>query len=208
MAAIVESVRRAGGLVDDGVDRDLVSPGIDVADEVLPRLLGAIDTSESLVLILDDYQLLSGAAAHDLVAALVEQMPGSAHVVIATRADPVLPLGRLRASGAMDEIRSDELRFDTDEVDRFLNGALGLALDPTSLDTLEERTEGWPAGLYLAALAMRSRRDRAAFVADVRRVEPPRRRLPQRRSAGRALARRSDVPAVDVDPQPPERTAL
>jgi len=166
MAAIVESVRRANALVDDAVDHDLASPGIDVTDDVLPRLLGAIDTSESLVLILDDSHLLSGAPAHDLVAALVGQMPESAHVVIATRADPVLPLGRLRATGAMDEIRSDELRFDLDEADRFLNGALGLALDPTSLGTLGERTEGWPAGLYLAALAMRSRPDRAAFVAD------------------------------------------
>ena len=166
MAAIVESVRRADALVDDAIDHDLVSPGIDVTDDVLPRLLGAIDTSESLVLILDDYHRLSGAPAHDLVAALVGQMPESVHVVIATRADPILPLGRLRATGAMDEIRSDELRFDPVEADRFLNGALGLALDPTSLGTLEERTEGWPAGLYLAALAMRSRRDRATFVAE------------------------------------------
>ena len=166
MAAIVESVRRAGALVDEDVGRDLVSPRIDVRDKVLPRLLGAIDTSESLVLVLDDYQLLSGAAAHDLIAALVEQAPENVHVIIATRADPVLPLGRLRASGAMDEIRSDQLRFDADEADRFLNGTLGLALDSTTLDILEERTEGWPAGLYLAALSMRSRADRASFVAD------------------------------------------
>ena len=166
MAAIVESIRRADALVDDAVGRDLVSPGIDVKDEVLPRLLGAIDTSEPLVLILDDYQLLRGAAAHDLIAALVEQVPETMHVIIATRADPVLPLGRLRASGAMDEIRYDELRFDADEADRFLNGALGLALDRPMLDTLEERTEGWPAGLYLAALTMRSRPDRIRFVAD------------------------------------------
>ncbi len=166
MAAILESVRSVDPHVDAAIGRGLGSPGIYVTDEILPRLLGAIDITESLVLILDDYHQLSGAASHDLIAALVEQVPENVHLIIATRADPVLPLGRLRATGAMDEIRSDELRFDPDEADRFLNGALGLALDHTALDTLADRTEGWPAGLYLAALSMRSRPDRDRFVAD------------------------------------------
>ncbi len=165
IAAIAESLRRANALTDDRVDRDLASPGIDIVSEILPRLLAAL-RGEPLVLILDDYHLLTGAPAHQLVAALIAQMPASLRVVIASRADPALPLGRLRATGAMEEIRSDQLRFDPDETDRFLNGTLELALDPGSIDTLEERTEGWPAGLYLAALSMRTRRDRAAFVAE------------------------------------------
>ena len=165
-ASIAESMRRAHALLNDHVDRDLVSPGIDVTDEVLPQMLAALDTSEPLVLILDDYHLLTGVHAHDLVAALLAQMPESLHVVIASRADPALPLGRLRATGALEEIRSDLLRFDPDEADRFLNGALDLGLDRAALGTLEERTEGWPAGLYLAALTLRDKPDRARFVAD------------------------------------------
>ncbi len=166
MAAIVESLRRTGALVDEQVDRDLVSPGLDVAADALPRFLGGLATSEPLVLILDDYQLLTGAPAHGLVAALLAQMPASLHVVIATRADPVLPLGRLRAIGALEEIRSDQLRFDSGEADAFLNATLELGLDRWSLDTLEERTEGWPAGLYLAALSLRNKSDRARFVSE------------------------------------------
>ena len=77
-----------------------------------------------------------------------------------------MPLGRLRAVGSMQEIRSDMLRFDPEEADRFLNGSLGLDLDPASVATLEERTEGWPAGLYLAALGLRGHLDRARFVAE------------------------------------------
>ena len=131
MTAIAESLRRARALTSDDVERDLVSPGIDVAGVVLPRLLAALDGTEPVVLILDDYHLLTGAPAQDLVAALIAQMPASLRVVIASRADPALPLGRLRATGAMEEIRSDQLRFDVDEADRFLNGTLDLGLAPS-----------------------------------------------------------------------------
>ncbi len=163
-AGIVASLRRAGVVLGDHVDRDLVAPGIDVADEVLPKILGSIDGIDSVVLVLDDYHLLSGAAAHHLVETLVSDLPASLRVVIASRADPSLPLGRLRAMGSMVEIRADQLRFDPDEADQFLNGSLCLDLDPGSVKTLEARTEGWPAGLYLAALTLRDRTDRARFV--------------------------------------------
>ena len=121
---------------------------------------------QPVVLILDDYHLLTGVPAHHLIAALIAHMPASLRVVIASSADPALPMGRLRAIGAMEEIRADQLRFDPDEANRFLNGSLDLNLDPASRDTLEERTEGWPAGLYLAALTLQPRPDRAAFVAE------------------------------------------
>jgi LuxR family maltose regulon positive regulatory protein len=166
MAGILEAVRRSGVAIDPEVDRDLGAPGVDPADHVLPRFLDALTGGEQLVLVLDDYQRLSGGYAHELIDALVAGMPDQLHVVIATRADPVLPLGRLRAMGAMLEIRSDQLRFDVDEADRFLNGSLALGLDPRSLETLETRTEGWPAGLYLAALGLRDHPDRARFVSE------------------------------------------
>ncbi len=165
-AGIVASLRRAEALDDDDVDRDLIAPGIDVADLVLPRVLDAIRDDQPTTLVLDDYHLLSGPSAHRFVETLIADMSASLHVVIATRADPLLPLGRLRATGAMVEIRADQLRFDRDETDQFLNGSLGLDLDRGSLEILEARTEGWPAGLYLAALSLRDRSDRERFVSE------------------------------------------
>jgi LuxR family transcriptional regulator, maltose regulon positive regulatory protein len=166
MAGILAALRRAGASIDGDVDRDLVGRGADPANRLLPRVLASLDDSAPTVLILDDYHQLTGAPAHGLIAEFVAGMPDCLRVVIGTRADPALPLGRLRAVGSMQEIRSDVLRFDTEETERFLNESLGLDLDPTSVATLEERTEGWPAGLYLAALGMRRRTDRAEFVAD------------------------------------------
>ena len=166
MAGIVAALRRAGVDIDDDLDRDLVAPGSDTAARVLPRLLDRVDEGDPLVLILDDYHLLTGGPARGLITEFIAGMPERLRVVIATRSDPALPLGRLRAVGSMQEIRSDMLRFDPEEADQFLNGTLGLDLDPASVATLEERTEGWPAGLYLAALGLRGHLDRARFVAE------------------------------------------
>jgi LuxR family maltose regulon positive regulatory protein len=166
MAGILAALRRAGVEIDEDLDRDLVAPGSDPAGRVLPRLLDGLDEGDPMILILDDYHQLTGPAAHALITAFIAGMPERLRVVIASRADPVLPLGRLRAAGSMQEIRSDMLRFDPEEADRFLNESLGLDLDSASVATLEERTEGWPAGLYLAALGLRGRPDRAGFVAE------------------------------------------
>jgi LuxR family transcriptional regulator, maltose regulon positive regulatory protein len=166
MAGIVAALRRAGVEIDDDLDRDLVAPGSDPAGRVLPRLLDGVDEGDPVVLILDDYHQLTGSPARGLITEFIAGMPELVRVVIATRADPALPLGRWRAVGSMQEIRSDVLRFDLEEADRFLNGSLGLELDRASVATLEERTEGWPAGLYLAALGLRGHLDRARFVAE------------------------------------------
>ena len=166
MAGIVAALRRAGVDIDEDVDRDLVAPGSDPVGGVLPRLLDGVDEGDPVVLILDDYHQLTGSPARGLITELIAGMPERLRLVIGTRADPAMPLGRLRAVGSMQEIRSDMLRFDPDEADRFLNGSLGLGLDPASVATLEHRTEGWPAGLYLAALGLRGSPDRASFVAE------------------------------------------
>jgi LuxR family maltose regulon positive regulatory protein len=166
MAGIVAALRRAGVEIDGDLDRDLVAPGSDPAGRVLPRLLDGLDEGDPLVLILDDYHQLTGSPARGLITEFIAGMPERLRVLIATRADPAMPLGRLRAVGSMHEIRSDMLRFDPEEADRFLNGSLSLDLDPASVATLQERTEGWPAGLYLAALGLRGHLDRARFVAE------------------------------------------
>jgi LuxR family transcriptional regulator, maltose regulon positive regulatory protein len=93
------------------------------------------------------------------------RLPSTIRLVISSRSDPPLSLARLRARGELLEVHADELRFDGPESSTLLNDALGLNLDADEIDTLQERTEGWPAGLYLAALSLRGRQHRDAFVA-------------------------------------------
>jgi LuxR family maltose regulon positive regulatory protein len=118
-----------------------------------------------MILVLDDYQLLNSQAVHDQVAFLIEHQPSSFHLIIATRSDPPLPLARLRARGQTVELRSADLRFTEPEAAEFLNEVMGLQLDTRSINLLEERTEGWIAGLQMAALSMRDRKDAAGFIA-------------------------------------------
>jgi LuxR family maltose regulon positive regulatory protein len=121
--------------------------------------------SGEIALILDDYQFISSQKVHEQVAFLLEHMPEKLHLVIASRSDPALPLARLRARGQMAELRAADLRFTADEAARFLNEVMGLRLDASSVAVLEERTEGWIAGLQMAALSMRGREDAAGFIA-------------------------------------------
>src|SRR5262249_47732615 len=94
----------------------------------------------------------------------VRHLPGAVQVVLASRGDPPLPLARLRAAGEVTEIRAAELRFGTAEAESFLNGSLGLGLDVAEGELLRVRTEGWAAGLRLAALSLEAHGDRHAFV--------------------------------------------
>jgi LuxR family maltose regulon positive regulatory protein len=107
------------------------------------------------VLVLDDYHVISNPAIHDAMAFLLDHLPASLRVVMATRANPPLPLARLRARGQLTEIRAGELRFTSPETDQLLNGLLGLGLAPADVSAVDERTEGWAAGLHLAAMALR-----------------------------------------------------
>lgn len=116
------------------------------------------------VLVLDDYHLVRSAGIHAAVAFLVDHLPPSLHLVIASREDPPLPLPRLRARHELTEIRAADLRFTVEEADAFLGDGMGLTLDAEQVTTLVERTEGWVAGLQLAGLALRDRRDPATFI--------------------------------------------
>ncbi len=120
---------------------------------------------DDIVLVLDDYHAIE---AHDIgagMAYLLEHLPHQVHLVIATRADPVLPLGRLRGRGELVEIRAADLRFTPDEAAAYLNGMMGLDLAAPDIAALEARTEGWIAALQLAALSMQGREDIAGFIA-------------------------------------------
>jgi LuxR family maltose regulon positive regulatory protein len=132
---------------------------------ILTPLLNEVAAlSESVVLILDDYHLVTEGAIHDGVAFLLDHLPQQVHLVIATRADPPLPIARLRARGQLTELRADDLRFTAEEVAAFLNDVMGLGLRPKDVAALEARTEGWISGLHLAALSMQGREDAHAFV--------------------------------------------
>jgi LuxR family maltose regulon positive regulatory protein len=144
---------------------ELLQMGADPVQVVLPTLMNDLDaTASPIVLILDDYHLVVNRAVHDQVAFVIDRMPANLRLVLATRSDPMLPLARLRASGDLVEMRSDDLRFDATEAHHLLNDVLGLDLADDDVQLLHRRTEGWAAGLYLAALSLAGRRDAAAFI--------------------------------------------
>jgi LuxR family maltose regulon positive regulatory protein len=119
---------------------------------------------ESVVLVLDDYHLVTEGAIHDGVAFFLDHLPQQMHLGLATRADPPLPIARLRARGQLTELRADDLRFTAEEAVAFLNGVMGLGLQPEDVAALEARAEGWISGLHLAALSLHGREDAHAFV--------------------------------------------
>ena len=119
-----------------------------------------------ITLILDDYQFLSSSTIHDGVTFLLEHCPINFHLVIASRSDPPLPLSRLRARAQMVELRASDLSFTEAEAAQFLNDIMGLQLDAQSVSALEKRTEGWVAGLQMAALSMRDRKDLTGAIAE------------------------------------------
>jgi len=137
----------------------------DSPKSVLTDLINRIDQSPSpTILVLDDFQSIEGPTVRDVVSYLLEHQPPTLHVVIASRSDPLLPLARLRAKGELAEMRAADLRFTQDESATFLNQMMGLGLSSGDIDALDSRTEGWIAGLQLAALSMREHSDASAFI--------------------------------------------
>ena len=132
----------------------------------LVTLLNDLDAiSDDVVLVLDDYHVIDARDVQDGMAFLLEHLPPQIHLVIAGRADPALPLARLRGRGELVEIRAADLRFTPGEAAAYLNRVMGLALTAADVAALEGRTEGWIAALQLAALSMQGREDTAAFIA-------------------------------------------
>ncbi len=135
------------------------------AAPVLIALLNEIATlPEPILLVLDDYHLVDSVPVDEAVAFLLAHIAPQFHLAIATREDPRLPLSRFRARGEMTEIRASDLRFDASEAAAFLTGSMNLELSTGEIEALETRTEGWIAGLQLAALSIQGRTDVSGFI--------------------------------------------
>jgi LuxR family maltose regulon positive regulatory protein len=165
-AYVVEAIR----IVEPGLGADALTwlrvPGTSVVDVVLPALINELqELPAEVVLVLDDYHSITNTEIHEAVAFLVERLPATLRLVVSTRSDPPLPLAVLRVRGELTEIRAGELRFSEDETSALLNDVLNLNLGSTEVSRLCERTEGWAAGLYLAALSLRGRTDSREFIA-------------------------------------------
>jgi LuxR family maltose regulon positive regulatory protein len=154
---VIEALRTLQPELGEDVTGLLIAPGVDIEDEVLPRLLNEIaELPTPAVLALDDYHLIDDAAIHDGMAFVIEHLPPTLEIAMTTRAEPPLPLARLRVRGELLEIDAAALRFTPQEADRLLNGILEVGLASDGVETIHRRTEGWAAGLYLAGLSLRS----------------------------------------------------
>jgi LuxR family maltose regulon positive regulatory protein len=132
---------------------------------VVTTLINELDALEDdIALILDDLHVIEAQPVYDVLAFLLDHLPPRLRLVVATRADPPLPLARLRARGELSELRAVDLRFTPDEAAAFLTRTMGLDLSAADIAALEHRTEGWIAGLQLAALSMRGHQDLSGFV--------------------------------------------
>src|SRR5712671_1200267 len=165
LAYLVAALQTIAANIGEGVLGVLQSPQPPPPEAILTALLNEITTlPDQFVLVLDDYHVLDAKAVDLVLTFLIEHLPPQMHLIIATREDPLLPLARLRARGELTELRAADLRFTPSEAAEFLNSVMGLNLSPGDIAALEDRTEGWIAGLQLAALSMRGREDIPEFI--------------------------------------------
>jgi LuxR family transcriptional regulator, maltose regulon positive regulatory protein len=153
---LVAALRMVAPNTGEGVLASLQSAQPSPTAWLLPDLINEISTiHDHFLLVLDDYHTIESTAVDDALGYLLEHLPPQMHLVIATREDPQLPLARLRARDQLTEVRAADLRFTHSEAAGFLNRAMGLSLSAYDISALDSRTEGWIAGLQLAALSMR-----------------------------------------------------
>jgi len=124
------------------------------------------DINEDFSIVLDDYHVIEGQSIHDTINFLINNLPPQAHLVIASRIDPSIPLASLRAQNQMVEIRTKDLRFMFDETNDFLNTIMNLGISDDEIKALESRTEGWIASLQLAAISMQGREDISRYISE------------------------------------------
>jgi LuxR family maltose regulon positive regulatory protein len=155
LAYLVAALRTIAENIGEGLLGALQSPQPPPPEAILTALLNEITTiPDNFILVLDDYHVIESKPVDKALAFLVEHLPPQMHVVIASREDPNIPLARYRARDQLTELRVADLRFTPPEAAGFLNQVMGLNLSAEDIAALETRTEGWIAGLQLAALAL------------------------------------------------------
>jgi LuxR family maltose regulon positive regulatory protein len=165
LAYLVAAVQTLAPNLGAGLSGALESPQPPPAESLLTALLNDIATlPDSFILVLDDYHVIDSSAVDQALVFLLERLPPQLHLVIVTREDPQLPLARLRVRDQLTELRAADLRFTPAEAAEFLKEVMNIDLSADDVAALERRTEGWIAGLQLAALSMQGRADMAQFV--------------------------------------------
>jgi len=167
LAYLVAALQTIAGNIGGGVLVALHAPQLQAPpiESILTDLLNEITTiPDNFILVLDDYHVIDSKPIDHAITFLLEHQPPQVHLVVVTREDPDLPLARLRAQGKMIELRAADLRFTASEAAEFLNRVMGLNLSAENIAALETRTEGWIAGLQLAAISMQGHQDAASFI--------------------------------------------
>src|SRR5947207_135817 len=162
---LVAALQTIAATLGEGVLGVLQSPQPPPPEAMLTALLNDLTTIlDDFVLVLDDYHVLDAKPVDQALTFLLEHLPPHMHLVIATREDPALPLARLRAGGHLTEVRAVDLRFTPSEAAAFPTQVMGLNLEAQDIAALERRTEGWIAGLQLAAISLQGQQDATSFI--------------------------------------------
>lgn len=165
VAYLVAALQTIAAGLGTGVLGALQAPQPPALEAILTNLLNEISAiPHPFLLVLDDYHIIESPAVDKALTFLLDHLPPPLHLVIATREDPPLPLARLRGRGQLTELRAADLRFTPPEAASFLNHVMGLNLTSAAVAALETRTEGWIAGLQLAAISMQGQPDPTAFI--------------------------------------------
>ena len=162
LMAAIQIVRPGVGASAQAMIQSPQPPPAEISLTILINEINAL--SGSLILVLDDYQAINNISIHQQVTFLLEHLPAQMHLVLITREDPLIPVPRLRARSQVLEIRQEDLRFTLEEITDFMRRVMQLDLSQDDILALERRTEGWVAGLQLAALSLHGLRDKSDFI--------------------------------------------
>lgn len=147
-----------------GIQPLLTEKSLTILINEIARLTDGFPAAQRLMIVLDDYHLITSGAIHEGVSFLVGHLPKRVHLVIATRVDPPLPIARLRARGQITELRQEDLKFTTDEIAEFVKTIFSLHLSGEEISLLAQKTEGWAAGVQIAAASMTKQADMAGYL--------------------------------------------
>ncbi len=162
---LISALQTISPNIGDGLLGAFQSPQPPPTESILTMLLNEITTiPDNFIFVLDDYHMVDSKAVDDALTFLIEHQPPQMHLVITTREDPNLPMARLRARDQLTGLRATDLRFTSAEAAEFLNQVMGLNLSAEDIAVLETRTEGWIAGLQLAAISMQGHKDASSFI--------------------------------------------